>query len=44
VIRGIEQLHDLGYVHRDIKPDNIVLTLNPLDVYLIHFDAVMLET
>lgn len=44
VIKGIEQLHQLGYVHRDLKPDNIVLNLEPLDVRVIDFDASLLET
>lgn len=43
-ISGIEQLHELGFVHRDIKPDNIVLNLQPLEVRLIDFDAVCLES
>lgn len=37
-------MHGLGYVHRDLKPDNIVLNLSPLEVRVIDFDAVMLET
>ena len=43
VIAGIEQLHELGYVHRDIKPDNIVLSLRPLRVSLIDFDIAQMR-
>ena len=38
MIEGIQQLHKLGYVHRDLKPDNVVLSLDPLDVRLIDFN------
>jgi cyclin-dependent kinase 2 len=30
VIEGLAELHNLGYVHRDLKPDNVVLTMRPL--------------
>ena len=29
----------MGYVHRDLKPDNVVLNLEPLEVKVIDFDA-----
>lgn len=44
IINGIQEIHSLGYVHRDLKPDNIVLNLNPLDVRIIDFDRVCLKT
>lgn len=44
VLRGITELHQLGYVHRDLKPDNIVLSLNPLEVRVIDFDAALLDS
>ena len=44
VLRGITELHQLGYVHRDLKPDNIVLSLDPLEVRVIDFDAALLDS
>jgi len=35
----MQQLHELGYIHKDLKPDNIVLNLKPLEVRLIDFDV-----
>jgi len=43
VIAGVESLHQLGYVHRDLKPDNIVITLRPLKATLIDFDISQLR-
>ena len=34
---GLEYLHDLGVIHRDIKPDNLMLFKDR--VYLVDFDA-----
>lgn len=39
----MESLHQLGYVHRDLKPDNIVITLRPLKATLIDFDIAQLR-
>lgn len=44
VINGIDELHKLGFVHRDLKPDNVVLNLKPLEVKVIDFDRVYLDT
>jgi serine/threonine protein kinase len=44
VIKGVNELHQLGYVHRDLKPDNIVLNLEPLEVRVIDFDASVIDT
>jgi len=39
VIAGLKELHALGFVHRDLKPDNIVLdNVRPIKVALIDFD------
>lgn len=27
LLQGMEQLHSLGIVHRDVKPDNIMITV-----------------
>lgn len=34
----------MGYIHRDLKPDNIVLDLDPLDVRVIDFDLSVLDS
>lgn len=34
----MKEIHSLNYVHRDLKPDNIVLNLQPLEVKVIDFD------
>ena len=34
----------MGYIHRDLKPDNVVLNLEPLEVKIIDFDAVQLDS
>ena len=35
---GINELHSIGYIHRHLKPENIVLNFKPLSVRLIDFN------
>ena len=35
---GLCQLHEIGWVHRDLKPDNIVIQNFPFEVRLIDFN------
>ena len=45
VIAGLKELHTLGFVHRDLKPDNIVLNnVRPIKVALIDFDRSLPRT
>lgn len=39
VVEGLEEIHTCGYLHRDVKPDNIAVAWDPADptVYLIDF-------
>ena len=37
MLSNLEILHDLGYVHGDIKPNNILISTKDSDFYLIDF-------
>jgi serine/threonine protein kinase len=38
IIQGLQELRELGYVHRDLKPDNVVVSFQPLHAVLIDFN------
>lgn len=44
IINGVSELHDLGYVHRDLKPDNVVLNRDPLEIAVIDFNRAIPTT
>lgn len=37
MIKVLAQIHDLGYVHHDIKPENLALTANGIEVKYLDF-------
>jgi serine/threonine protein kinase len=37
---GINYIHSMGYAHRDIKPDNIMINPETLDIKIIDFEFV----
>ncbi len=47
VLRGLQSLHEAGVVHRDIKPDNLLLTddnvVKIADFGLVHLDSSSME-
>ena len=44
VAKGLKELHGLEYVHRDIKPDNVVVNLKPFSLKMIDFNRSYLLT
>ena len=41
ILNGIKEIHSIGFIHRDLKPDNVVLNQKPLDVRIIDFNKSM---
>lgn len=39
MLKTLSRMHESGMVHRDISPDNIMLTKNPTRIYLIDFGS-----
>ena len=45
MVAGLHELHKLGFVHRDVKPEKIVLyDIRPIRVALIDFDRSLPRT
>lgn len=43
LFRGLKTFHDLGYVHRDLKPDNLLLTANNGDIRIADLGTVSMH-
>ena len=41
-IHGVRKLNELGYIHRDLKPEYIMVTIEPLEVRIIDFNRISL--
>jgi serine/threonine protein kinase len=41
MVESLEQIHGIGFVHRDVKPDNFLISgKDPRKVYLIDFGLI----
>lgn len=40
MVEGLKEIHDLGYMHRDMKPENIMFKENIYNLKIIDFGLI----